>query len=203
MVRPLQEQFEPETVDRIGKLKIAFQSLPFQGEPARYLTREIVGCLEAGLLLAAVQVALSLLEMFFRELLVVVLFKEKYDEDIPSAHLLLDRIRQQIEDGRSPRYDLYLILDQLTKRGIVEKRDAGGIKTLYKNVRIPIHHGLTRRFVKLSMGSSGNEELEQLFLSLARFQQFDEMIEDRSLGHLEAVVSFVGKYSDDEVSYED
>ena len=70
LIRPLEEQFAPDKCDEIKDLITKFSELPFKEGTCRYLVLEVIGCLEAGLLLAAVSVASTLLETFFRELLI-------------------------------------------------------------------------------------------------------------------------------------
>jgi hypothetical protein len=125
MIRPLERQFEPDTVERIRALQRSLQSLPFEGRPARYLASEIVRCLEAGLLLAALQVALSLLELFFRDLLISIRFHQVSDgsDTLVGPWRKLDQISEDIEDGS--RLDFYSILDELVESAVVDQEDAG------------------------------------------------------------------------------
>lgn len=197
MIRPLEKQFEPETVERIRKLQTAFESLPFQGEAARYFTSQVVGCLEAGLLLGAVLVGLCLLELFFRELLICVRFEKVYDigDAWTETRRKLDAIREDVEDGS--QLSLYYILDELLKSAVVDKEDAARIKGFYKRVRIPMQHAVIRRFLFQSESArwGGPPQLTAFGVPfMVSLHQVDETIELDALEHLECIVGFIGKH---------
>ena len=104
LIRPLEEQFEPNKCAEIRDLVAKFSALPFKEGACRYFTLEVTGCLEAGLLLATVSVASVLLETFLRELLIIHLLqstgpKTNRWED---TDLLLNKLATYRRKGISP-----------------------------------------------------------------------------------------------------
>lgn len=57
LIRPLEEQFEQDECAEIRNLVAEFSALPFKNGACRYFVREVTGCLEAGLLLGALESA--------------------------------------------------------------------------------------------------------------------------------------------------
>jgi len=158
---------------------------------------EIARCLDAGLLFAALEVATSLLELFVKDLLIAARVEDNTSQRSPRPFQLPDdQIEREIEDVER----LYFngIVDELVARKAIDQSDADAIKDFYKNVRIPIHHGLTRRFIRLSSDvHEGGDLLTSLSLGrLGRFHKFEEVIEEDSIRHLFTIVDFLGRYSE-------
>ena len=108
LIRPLEEQFEPNKCAEIRDLVAKFSALPFKEGACRYFTLEVTGCLEAGLLLATVSVASVLLETFLRELLIIHLLqstgpKTNRWED---TDLLLNKLATYRRKGISPNWQI-------------------------------------------------------------------------------------------------
>jgi hypothetical protein len=206
MIRPLEHQFEPEKVQKIRELEKSFQSLrsQFKVEAARYFVSEIVRCLEAGVLLAALEVATSLLELFVLALLIAARREDHvFQHSVPSSQIFPpspeDQIEREITDVK--RLSFNSMVDEWAERRSIGQSDADAIKDFYKTVRIPIHHGLTRRFICPSPDIDMQDDfLAGLFLAglgrRARLHKFEEVIEDGSLRHLSSIVDFIGRYSD-------
>lgn len=195
MIRRLEQQFEPEKVQRIRELARLFQSLPLQRGAARYFISEIARCLDAGLILAALEVATSLLELFVRDLLIAARFEDNIAQRGLRSHQLLDQVEREIEDVE--RLHFRGMVDELVDRRIIDQPDDDAIRDLYKTVRIPIHHGLTRRFVRLSSDIHEDDPLAPLSLGRpGRFHRFEEAIEEDSISHLSTIVNFIGRYSE-------
>jgi len=195
MIRPLEQQFEPDKLQRIKELERLFESLSHQSGAAGYFTSEIVRCLDAGLLLAALEVATSLLELFVKDLLIAARLESSASQHrLPSFELPGNQMERKIEDVER----LYFngMIDELANRRIIEGSDAEAIKDFYKSVRIPVHHGLTRRFIRLSSGVREDDSFAALSLGrLGRFHKFEEVIEENSIRHLSTIVNFIGRYS--------
>lgn len=194
IIRPLNQQFEPDKAQRIRELESLFQSLPFENKAAKYFTIEVVRCLEAGLLLAAFEVAMSLLELFIRELLIMTRFgSDSGLGDTPSRQLFRDTVEREVEDVE--HLSLNQMMDELEGLEIISERDSDKVKELYKTVRVPIHHGLTRRL--LFPPSFVPKDYLDFFFSGARnrFHKLEELVEDNAIRHLFDVVDFMGKYS--------
>lgn len=199
MTRPIEQQFGVKKARIIRNTQKLFQSLQFPtGTTALYYRSEIVNCLEVGLLLAAVHVASALLELFVRDLLVATHYKQIFSHPPKFLDYELHRIEKEIEDGR-PRFDFNRIITELVQRSVIDPKDGDNIYDFYKSVRIPIHHGLTRRFIRTSSKFVIDEEKDDFFSLLSlnplnRAKAFEEMIEDNSLDHLLTVGYFIEKY---------
>jgi len=63
---------------------------------------------------------------------------------------LLNKLEKEAEDGR-PRLYFEDIVDQLSG-DVLNPADAEVAKKFYKAVRVPIHHGLTRRLIAEAKG---------------------------------------------------
>ena len=113
MIRPLEEQFNAAKCAEIRSLIAKFSTLPFKGGPCRYFALEVAGCLEAGLLLAAVSIASVLLETFLRELLILHRLQTRELTTSRQIDTMFDKLEKEIEDGR-PRLYFEDIVDQLT-----------------------------------------------------------------------------------------
>jgi hypothetical protein len=194
-IRPLEQQFEDEKVIKIREIQGQFQSLRFPTGAGSYYTKEVINCLEAGLLLAALQVATALLELFVRDLLVA----ETYKKEFPRGLKKLGKIERDIEDGR-PRFDFNRIISELAEDNIIEEEDKEKIYSVYKNVRIPLHHGLTRRFVRSFWKDEIDDEdddplVDTLFLRKSgRDRDLEEVLEDHTLDFLIIVADFIMRY---------
>lgn len=200
MIRPLEEQFEPDKCAEIRDLIAKFSALPFEGGACRYFTLEVTGCLEAGLLLAAVSVASVLLETFFRELLII----HRLQSAGPKTNrwgdtrLLLNKFEKEAEDGR-PRLHFDKIVDQLTG-DVLDSVEVEAAKKFYKDVRVPIHHGITRRFIAIAraeevdMSNPSSIMLSDTYRGF-RLHKLDEVIEENATSYLGFVVDLIQKYT--------
>ena len=197
MPRPIGEQFEPEKADRIRSLAGRIRSILTGAGGIRYFCLELARTLEAGALLAAIHVASSLLELSARQLLVFSLAddsdaKTENEELFPRP---IDVLEYEIEDDR--RLSMYEILEELTDHGIIDESEKDKIEGFYSDIRIPIHHGITRRFVREeSNGISLRNEPRSLFCGSqhARMGDLDRAIEDKSLDYVEVAVDFVFRH---------
>jgi len=198
LIRPLEEQFVPDKCAEIRDLIAKFSALPFEGGTCRYFSLEVAGCLEAGLLLAAVSVASILLETFFRELLIFHRLQTAGPTTSRWADtsLLLNKLEKEAEDGR-PRLNFDDIVDQLPG-DVLDSDDAEAAKKFYKDVRVPIHHGITRRFiVKAKAEEQDMSDPWNVFFAtyLDRLHMLDEVIEENAIKYLGSVVNLIQKYT--------
>lgn len=196
MARPLEEQFEHETVERIRTLIATLNSLGDYEGAGRYYISEVKCCLECGLLLAALQVVASLLELFVRDLLIQHRMRTKTRDSNSSRHST-DLYERAVEENR--QFTFGAIIRELQGQGVITVDDAESVRSFYKSVRVPLHHGLSRRYVRLQGNFNEKDILDQaLSLSrIPRFHRMEEMIEDTALDHLESVVNFIASYSVD------
>jgi len=131
-IRKLNEQFEPKTVSRIRALQADTSSLPFKDGAGGYYAKELIYSLEAGLFLASLNLASSLLELFVRDLLIYV---SSSNNKVNARELNI--MEKQYEDQDKPMWTFARLIDELRRRKIIEKLDADNIKSFYKKIRIP------------------------------------------------------------------
>lgn len=196
-LRPLEEQFTKQTLLRIRKLQADLDSLPYVEGAGRYYSKELKNALEAGLLLASLHLAASLLEIFVRDLLIFNTAKQTND----SKKQILDELEIYYEDSTKPKQWFFSnIVDELQNQRIISDLDAKNVKAYYQDIRIPIHHGLTRRFLRghksQIMKSESFDISEMLFLGRTlRGHSLEELLEQRGISLVMKVVVFMKKYS--------
>jgi hypothetical protein len=191
-IRKLEKQFSPKKVTRIRKLQTDISSLHFNGGAGRYFAIELINTLEAGLLLASLHLSCSLLELCVRDLLIYISSPKTKRQDFMDTRV--NEIEEQYEDGDKPMWTFHKMINELSQRKIIIKKDADKIKNFYERVRIPIHHGLTRRFVR-----EHNDSPVDFFDDIKngrsnRVYMLGEQIEDKSIQLIKIAVSFLKKY---------
>src|SRR3989442_11688299 len=97
--RPLDEQFERPAAERIKSLIDTIDTLGAMDGPERYFGYELQQCLRAGLLLAALHVACSLLELRVRHLALAISAGTSNDKQ-PRLSVL----QRQLEQDRKQRF---------------------------------------------------------------------------------------------------
>lgn len=144
-IRPLEKQFEKPTVEKIRRLQNLIAGFPLQDGGGRFYLRELVNCLEAGLLLASTQLSLSFLEIFVRDLLVYQ--KAKHSVAVNKKQEI-ERFEIEIEDSSKPQWGFSKIAKELKSEQIISGQQYESLVKHYESLRNPIHHGITRRFIR-------------------------------------------------------
>lgn len=189
MIRPLEEQLEYEKVKQFRLLIEAFRELDIPNGPGTYFRYEIIHSLEAGLLLAAIELSASLLELVVRDL-VAKLREKKYGllQKYGSYFSALKR-RLDLENDRTMMF--LQLLKELESNAIITSENADPVRKFYKYVRIPLHHGLTGRYISKSLQSPSDDLFAVMFTAS---HSFEESIEQRAFEELSCVVNFIGAY---------
>ena len=188
-IRKLEKQFVPEKVTLIREIQTDVSSLKFKGGVGRYYAKELIFSLEAGLLLASLHLSSSLLELFVRDLLI-----NDYSLNLLKRNVYykkLHEMEKQYEDGNKPQWTFFKMTEELYKRKIIKKREADDIKGFYKKIRIPILHGLSRRFVR----NYEDDFFEEIFGRMTRDHRLEELIEDQALILIKTAASFMKKHA--------
>jgi hypothetical protein len=193
-LRPLEKQFEPSKVTEIRKLAHEFDQLrrSMKGDSTGYMISGIHRCLETGILLGALSISLSLLDMFVHDM-AVHHEKERNREDGHKREPL-----PQLETGRQGLpFEKYIHEFMQNKR--IDPEDGKALLETYKKIGIPLHHILSRPIgpfsKKMILGETG---LLDRFLtrSFGDVHQIEGMIEDHATETLKVIVSFLRKYQD-------
>lgn len=200
-IRALEEQFPKQTVRRIRAIQADLASLRLLllHGAGRFYAKELERCLEAGLLLASLHLATSFLELFVRDLLIYV---DARDSDLKNerSERVLDNLEKYYEDATKPQWSFSKIVDELQKRGTIDTEDTSNIKDYYERIRIPIHHGLTRRFLRGERDADSESDsldiFDMLFLGRSlRAGILEERLEDETVDLVEIAIAFVRKYA--------
>jgi len=191
-LRPLEKQFEPKKVREIRNLAEEFDQLRKQmkGGPAGYMISGIHRCLETGIILGALSISLSLLDMFIHDM-VILHEKEKEQngdhrrEKFPA--LKTGHQRLPFEDN----------LTTFIQDRWIDPQDGEALLEMYKKIGVPLHHILSRHIGPFSkMMIIGEDRLLDRFLtrSFGDFHRVEEMIEDNATSSMKVIVSFLRKY---------
>lgn len=180
MIRPLDQQFNVETVRSIRALIDRIERLDLPKGSSRYYAVELTHCLEAGLLLGSLHVAASLLELVVRGTIA---------ERLALAQPKPTDWEYRLEEMRHLGFSK--LIDHLVDAGLFEKADGDSAKDFYNTVRIPIHHGLPGRYV-----TCHNETMVFLKRLIGTSMptsshDLEDVIEDFAVPQIDSVVSII------------
>jgi hypothetical protein len=146
-LRTIEKQFEPGKARMMRSFQSRLKILRTTGEASDYFLLEAIYCLEAGLVLAALQIATAALELLARQILIqqtIVGLKDRKG----SAY----RIETKFEEDKG--YVFYGILNVLNAREIINDEERKQLKKIYQEIRIPLHHGIVGRYSRSREGGS-------------------------------------------------
>jgi len=114
------------------------------------------------------------------------------------TRLLVNKLEKEAEDRR-PHLYFEDIVDQLSG-DVLNPADAEVAKKFYKAVRVPIHHGLSRRLIAEAKGEEMDmsEPLGVLLSATTwdrRLRELEEVIEENAIKYLGSVVDLIQKYT--------
>ncbi len=193
-LRPLEKQFEPKRVTEIKNIKKKYENLrmTLRGDSSGYMISGITRCLETGILLGALSLAFSFLDMFVHDLVIIESKRKDKDDD----HDLDEDPFQST--GRNP-LPFEKHIHELTRNGLIDEKDKKEILLIHRNIGTPLHHILSRNVGRYSkpLILGGNNLLDR-FLSrnIGDLHLVEEMIEDYSTECLKRIISFIAKYQD-------
>lgn len=182
-IRPLEDQFEAETVGRIRAAADRASALQMPDGVSRYYRSELVQLLEAGTLLGALHVAASLLEIAIRGAIV---------ERASSASAGAADLEAALEARRDLGFSQ--LVGALCDVGLFDGDDGKRAVKFYQEVRIPVHHGLPNRFVAFH-GDEWMLDFRKLVQvgGVMSSHEFEEIIENRTLDHVETVIDLLDR----------
>ena len=197
-IQPLSDQFEPETVEKIRELQKRLDQYPIHDGAGILYAKELSLSLEAGLLLSSTHLSSTLLEVFLRDLLLYINLDQS-DNYAPSTLKKNDIEEIRLEDSKKPQYSFYKILSEVSNHLDIEKQLYDDIIDFYNNIRIPLSHGLSRRFLRGErVDDPSIIESYDFFEMIAgsrllRFHNLDRTIEENALGIVDRVISITEK----------
>lgn len=145
-IRGLANRVEPEIAQRLYIVREALLALKVDSRASRIYINEIADAIDCGLLLAAIDLATALVEIWVRDLLVIrkVTLVELKDKRKLSA--LISRIDKEIE-GIERGQMFGSMCRELLALDVIDARELNWLEELYKRIRIPLHHGVSGRIV--------------------------------------------------------
>jgi hypothetical protein len=193
--RSLDEQFEEGTVEKIREIQARLRRYPIRYSAGHLFAHEIDEALEAGLLLASVALASTLIEIFVRDKLINLHADEINVDDLFPGHAT-GIAEIEIEDLK--KLSFKAIINQLVEYKVIDEATCSELSRFYERIRIPLLHGLTRRYLRgekfNSQLSLTDPEIDEVFLSWAsRFMLLDEHLEEDALNILEELVHLIEK----------
>lgn len=187
-VRPLDEQFGNEIVLRLRAIQRRVLELQDLGILQRYVAVEIAQCLEAGLLIAGLQVACSALEFAVR--LAVVKDRDKQATGIPDADraIFSSALLTKAEDD--PQLTFGRMLAELVNHYVLTMEEKDHMQNIYRVVRIPVQHGILGRYVRERFDPSARWLLELSSFNPAQDSHaIEEQIEKHAMDEIEELLS--------------
>ena len=189
-IRSLAEQFEAEAVGQIRSAQERLDRLQITYHASRYFVVEAIRCLEAGLLLAALQVSSAMLELLVRETLAQARMSETKSATRSDMNTLAYRFVKEAEEDRSLSFPR--MIDELVDRSILDSAEADLLKVRYSSTRNQLHHAIVGRFVRERSPSDLRDFIESI--GLAHFSDaraFEEIIESQGVEELGAILSAI------------
>lgn len=122
------------------------------GNDLRILLHEGIESYKLGFFHASISVLTVVLEKYLRDILIWCEFRSKKSSHPNLEHLeYLEIVEAEIEDGKNElnaHYSFNTICDGLVSYGKITKDGAEVLKGFYKEVRIPVQHGIYARLIK-------------------------------------------------------
>jgi hypothetical protein len=183
-LRSYQESFEPATVEVISVIIDDLAKIGEHPTGYRLYTSEIDKCLSVGLLLAAVSVSTSLIELFIRDLAVAANVLSKFDGDMKFKA----QVEKSFEEDKTLGFSSMLEALRMT---VVAPDDVEALQQFYEATRIPFAHGLVRRLTS-SQDTSG--EFDNVFSLLSRGIGLEDRLENEAIDEIQFVVRIIKRY---------
>lgn len=131
---------------RLRIIKEALLSLKVDGRASNIYINEIADAIEGGLLLAAIGLATTLMELWLRDLLVINKVEKIGFGNKHERNWLLTKVDKDVE-GIERGLMFIDIAKELLEMEAIESDELEWLKTVYKRVRNPLHHGISGRIV--------------------------------------------------------
>ena len=155
--RSVEEQFERDLAQRFRKLQRRLELICTTSRASDYFIFEAASCLDRGLVLATLQVCTSALELRAREVLVQYIILGLPDRKGPA-----NGIEECVERDRNCSFGA--VLAMLNERGLIDTKERQELSQIYRQIRIPLHHGIAHRY---SQSRDGNNDEGAELLSRA------------------------------------
>ena len=191
-IRPLDKQFEADKVNEIKKIREEYENLRIylKGESAGYMISGINRCLETGILIGALSLSFSFLDMFVHDMVVL------HNKEIASDGNNHEDAPPKLFTGQN-ELPFEKNIQQFMHDGLIDEKDGKELLLIYRKIEIPLHHILSRHTGRYSKTLVlGGDNLLDRFLTrnIGDIHMVEEMIEDYATQCLKIIVTFIQKY---------
>jgi len=170
--------------DQIGVMIAKLEALRYPTGPSRYYGLDLSICLQAGALAGSLIVASALLEVYIRGLVV------RYSEQAQATYARKIEAELELEEMRGEGFNK--LIAHLVDAGLFDTDDAETAKKIYREVRIPAHHGLPSRL----LGRTKSDPFRSIWGLLGlgtevSMQEFEEFVENEALPIIGTIVNII------------
>ena len=202
--RDLSHRVESPAAERLRLVAHAFLALRVEGRASRVYINEIAEAISNGMLLAAMELSTTLLEIWVRDLLVIRKLTQKNPKTKHQIRWLLTKIDRETE-GLSRGQMFAPMCKELLDLAVIDAEELEWLESFYKRVRTPLHHGISGRMVDPD-GQAGDmlstaTTNEQMFLASIfgsaphkRADQLEDYVYAFAPGILEECVNFLAAH---------
>jgi hypothetical protein len=203
-IRTIHQRVEESEATRFLIVAEALRSLRSEGRASRIYINEIVEAIHLGLLLSAIELSTTLIEIWIRDLLVIERLKKNTYRSKHELHARLTKIDREIE-GLDYGMSFRKMCNELRELESITAVELNWLLSQYERIRTPFHHGISGRIVDpdnraedfLNDGSSK----EAMFLAgiigsapHRRANDLEDHVYSAALPVLEAVVNFLAAH---------
>ncbi|WP_289028110.1 hypothetical protein [uncultured Paraglaciecola sp.] len=202
IARSLEEQLEAESCQKLRIIQASFESIRIQGRVSSYYVMDISRCIDRGMLLAAIELCTTLIEIWLRDLLVVRKATTDLSINKEQYKRLITKYDREIEGSDKRGLSSHQIISQLAKLNVLNTEEVEWLHSLFNKVRNPLHHGLTGKLVDPEYHSRDLVESaiskEEVLLATIfgnypeqRLSSFEEFLDREAIGILEEALNFL------------
>lgn len=202
--RTLEEQLEPDKSRRLRIVQKAYEALRVRGRVSSYYIFEISRAIDSGMLLASIELATTLLEIWLRDLLVIRKATQQPSKSKYELRFRITKMDRELE-GVARGVGYKRIVKELEKLEVIDSGEKRWLDSLYGELRNPLHHGLSGRMldpvVEYDDLLDSARTTEEMFLASifcsspeGRSEAFEEYLDNAAIQHLEAIVNFLAAH---------
>lgn len=205
IARSLEEQLEAESCQKLRVIQASFESIRIRGRVSSYYIMEISRCIDRGMLLAAIELCTTLVEIWLRDLLVIRKATNDLSINKNQYKLLITKYDREIEGSNKRGLSSHKIIGQLTELQVLNDEEVKWLHSLFNKVRNPLHHGLTGKLLdpeyhSKNLVESATSKEEMLLATIfgnspeQRLSQFEEFLDQEAIGILEETLNFLANH---------
>ena len=184
IIRGYKQQFRAKEAKQIEGLISRIEAMRYPTGPSRYYGVDLAMCLASGALAGSLIVASALMEIYIRGLVI------RYSEIAQNGWARRVDTELELEGMREETF--YRLLEHLVHTRLFFDEDAEKAKRIYREVRIPVHHGLPSRL----LGQSADDFLRVLLFDMGvdnkvSLHAFEGFIEHQALRIIKEIVEIL------------